>query len=177
MYFWDPIVHVDQPLKSSIVELIVTGRRHPRKSPAPESYEEYVRRHPPTIGNHQYKGDQVYANFGYLPIGDEPLWVDPDSEGELYNAYINNSASTSHLPGLPHFRRTPPKGILSPDEEDEFYKEYVEMVTDGVDGEGDPRIYRITPATFSRWAVGAVVGEHYEENAEAVKVCSFAILL
>ncbi len=174
MYFWDPIVHVDLPLKPGIVELIVTGRCHPSKSPPPESYSEYIRRHPPTIGNHQYKGDQVYANFGYLPIGDKPLWVDPDSEGELYNAYIN---STSHLPGLPHFKRTPPKGIMTPDEEDEFYKEYVEMVTDGVDGEGDPRIYRIAPATFARWAVGAVVGEHYEENAEVVKVCICALLL
>ena len=50
-------------------------------------------------------------------------------------------------------------------EEDEFYRDYVNYVTDEIDGEDDPRQWRISPQTFARWASGAVLGETYEENA------------
>jgi hypothetical protein len=114
-------------------------------------------------GPNHYKGDMVYANFGYVLIDGQ--WVDPESEGDLYNAYMGVS-DDSHLDlDVPELHRSRDFGphILTLEEQNEFYREYVKDVTDEADGEGDPRALHITPATFARWAKGAVKVDAYVE--------------
>lgn len=136
-------------------------------------YKEYIKNHPPRcIAPNHYKGDMVFANFGYVNI--EGKWVDPESEGELYKAYMNpTEGSNSKIP-LPTLRQRSDSGprIMTPEEQLKFYNEYVMDITDWVDAEGDPRMLRITPATFLRWATGAVKGEHFEETLLAPQVCA-----
>lgn len=54
---------------------------------------------------------------------------------------------------------------MTPKEKEEFYREYVNDVTDEKDNEGDPRLFRISPKTFEAWATGAAVGDSYEESS------------
>ena len=54
---------------------------------------------------------------------------------------------------------------MTPEEREEFYREYVDDVTDEKDGEGDPRHFRISPRTFVAWAAGAAVGDSYDESS------------
>lgn len=51
---------------------------------------------------------------------------------------------------------------MGPQELDQFYSNFVDGSDDG-DGEGDPRMLRITPHTFARWAEGAAKGDTYVE--------------
>jgi hypothetical protein len=129
-----------------------------------------------------YQGDEAYANYGYLPL--DGIWVDPDSEGEIaaamknsgkhvrlpkirddYNSYPgmtqeDNIAATNRTesdpPVLPIYYRNDPEMT-----EDDLYRGFIEEVTDEIDGDGDPRLNYITPATFARWAEGAAEGNHY----------------
>ena len=105
----------------------------------------------------------VYANFGYYLA--EGKWVDPESEGELYDAYMNPPGSSRGGPNLPDIQKSSDNGprIMCAEEEDEFYKDFVAVVSDEIDGEGDPRAWRISPSTFAQWATGAVAGDQYEE--------------
>ncbi|KAH8687632.1 hypothetical protein BGZ60DRAFT_12180 [Tricladium varicosporioides] len=135
-----------------------------------QTYKEYIETHPPRcIAPNHYKGDMVFANFGYVNI--EGKWVDPESEGELYRAYMNPTEGPNSKIPLPTLRQRLDSGprIMAPEEQLKFYNEYVMNVTDWVDAEGDPRMLRISPATFLRWAAGAVKGEHFEETPLAAQ--------
>lgn len=119
--------------------------------------------------NH-YSGDQIHQNWGLLKIGGR--WTDPDSEYDLYRAIqLHDHGINLYTPPPRPLTRSPelvqtdtgPR-IMTPEEEDEFYKGYVDEVTDDVDGEDDPRQYRIAPATFARWAAGCALGERYHEE-------------
>jgi hypothetical protein len=143
------------------------------------SFDEYMRLNPTSVGRNHYKGDMVYANFGYFLV--DGKWVDPESEGALFDAYIGRSNDSN--PELPHLNRSRDSGsyVMKQEEQDEFYREFVEDVTDEIDGEGDPRVYRITPAIFARWATGAVEGEKFEETVMEPQVriylCGFTLCL
>ena len=133
-------------------------------SPSALSFKEHICQNPPSIGVNHYKGDDVYANFGYYKI--EGKWVDPESEGCLFNAYMNHTGEYDEELDLPNFKRSETMGprVMTLEEQDTFYKEYVEDVTDDIDGEGDPRWLRIDGPTFARWAAGATIGDRYEED-------------
>ncbi|KAF4628127.1 hypothetical protein G7Y89_g10027 [Cudoniella acicularis] len=164
-YFWDPIVPTFlpplQPLGDHKGD---SGYVSPPPNGIPLKYDEFIAKYPPkNLAPNHYKGEQVYANFGYVLV--EGKWVDPESEGELYKAYMNCTEgpnSKAELPDLQRSRTSGPR-VMNQEELDRFYRQYVEDVTDHTDGEGDPRFLRISPATFARWAAGAVKGEHYEE--------------
>ncbi|PBP23741.1 hypothetical protein BUE80_DR005381 [Diplocarpon rosae] len=159
--FWDPINSVVQPQQPQQQLVLI-------ESPVEKtSYAEHIERVKPAIGTNHYKGDMGNANFGYIKIGD--IWCDPDSELELSRAvHIHEYAPVCEdrarvKPLQPPVPDSGPR-IMTPEEEDEFYRGFVEEVTDEQDGEGDPRQYRISPAVFARWAAGAVKGERYEEE-------------
>ncbi|KAG9233916.1 hypothetical protein BJ875DRAFT_510899 [Amylocarpus encephaloides] len=167
-YFWDPVVAAVPPganyYRPSESAPAISDYDSPRIKGFVSTYEEFLENNPPTVGQNHYKGKMVYQNFGYLPIADK--WADPDSECELFKAYINPTDgpnTKAELPDLDNSRDRGPR-IMSLEEQDEFYKGYVEEVEDDVDGEGDPRNYRIDPATFARWAEGAVRGDRFEEK-------------
>lgn len=125
-----------------------------------QSYEKYIGKNfenLPIIGNNHHKASDVFANFGYVSV--DGNWADPDSEGELFDAQMKHISIKS----LPH---APPKdsSVMSPDEQDRMYERYIEDVTDEEDGEGDPRKYRISPATFLQWATGTMVGDQFVET-------------
>ena len=114
----------------------------------------------------------VWANFGYYLA--EGKWIDPESEGELYEAYMNQPSSHGaepHLPDIPRSRDHGPR-ILTPQELNEIYQNFAADVTDEHDAEGDPRDWRISPETFAQWAAGAVTGDQYEETVMKTPVSS-----
>ncbi|PBP22002.1 hypothetical protein BUE80_DR007104 [Diplocarpon rosae] len=159
--FWDPINSIVQPQRPQ--QQLVSIESPLEKT----NYAEHIEREKPAIGKNHYKGDMGNANFGYIKIGD--IWCDPDSELELSRAvHIHEYAHVCDdrvrvEPLQPPVPDSGPR-IMTPEEEDEFYRGFVEEVTDEQDGEGDPRQYRISPAVFARWAAGAVKGEKYEEE-------------
>ncbi|KAH6721970.1 hypothetical protein BKA61DRAFT_729394 [Leptodontidium sp. MPI-SDFR-AT-0119] len=157
-FFWDPI---DEQPRVEIPYIPFNPRNPP---PSNITYQEHLRQFPPRIGTNHYKSDMVWANFGYIKI--RGRWVDPDSEGDVADAYNAEESGDDEAPYLPDLRKIPDTGprIMSPEEEDEFYHDYTSEVSDEGDGEGDPRLYRISPATFARWAVGCGNGERYEET-------------
>jgi hypothetical protein len=121
-------------------------------------------------GTYQPPKDQQPLTYDeYMAEG---KWVDPESEGELHNAYINPASSHTACPNPPALPRLHDNGprIMIPQEQDEFYKDFEEDVTDEHDGEGDPRAWRISPATFAQWAAGAVAGDRYEEGLMVMPV-------
>ncbi|KAJ5038075.1 uncharacterized protein L3040_006946 [Drepanopeziza brunnea f. sp. 'multigermtubi'] len=134
------------------------------------TYAEHIRETKLPVMKH-YSGEQVNENWGLLKIGDK--WADPDSEYDLYRAIqLHEHGIDLYKPASrplnfePEPEYEPPRmdngpRIMTPEEEDEFYKGYVEEVTDEVDAEGDPRQYRISPATFAQWAAGAGRGDRY----------------
>lgn len=157
--FWDPI---EEP----------EDRQPPRPQPLwsiedlarQTIYAEHIRENPPMVGRNHYKGDMVWANFGYVMINHR--WVDPDSEGAVADAVNSREYNPNEEPDAPHFDHIHDPGprIMTPEEEDSFYEGYVEDVADEQDGEGDPRQYRISPATFVQWVDGATIGEQYHEK-------------
>ncbi|KAG4431189.1 hypothetical protein IFR05_013334 [Cadophora sp. M221] len=157
-FFWDP---VDEQPRVEIPYVPFDPRK-----PAPSNitYQEHIRQFPPSIGTNHYKGDMVWANFGYIKI--RGRWVDPDSEGDVADAYNAEESGDDEAPYLPDLQKLPDTGpiIMSPEEEEQFYRDYASEVSDEGDGEGDPRLYRISPATFARWSVGCGSGERYEET-------------
>lgn len=166
MFFWDPLVSAQlQPLQE-LPPALNRGAYRPRRSPQEEQARDmYIKENLPAIGTNHYKGDKVFANFGYYPI--DGNWADPDSEGELNDIYKNGISSQS----LPH--TGPPRDdIMTPEEQDTMYRDFVEEVTDEEDGEGDPRLWRISGATFLQWATGAAVGDRFEEKPMKTPVSS-----
>ena len=135
------------------------------RSPNERGSTRNAQRHKLSLsGFNHYKGDMVYANFGYFLVDGQ--WVDPESEGELYEAYMKVSDDSSQDLDVPELHRSRDFGphIMTQDEQNEFYRAYVEDVTDEHDDEGDPRDFYITPATFARWAEGAVKVDGYVET-------------
>ncbi|KAK0100871.1 hypothetical protein ONS95_007317 [Cadophora gregata] len=133
--------------------------------PSNITLKEHLRQFPPCVGTNHFKGNMVWSNFGYIKI--RGRWVDPDCEGAVADAYNAYESGDDEAPYLADLQKRPDTGprIMSLEEQDEFYSQYTEEVSDEGDGEGDPRLYRITPATFARWAVGSGTGERYEEKA------------
>jgi len=156
-FFWDPVD--EQPR----VNIPFVPYDPFKPTPSNVTFKEHLRQFPPIIGTNHYKGDMVWSNFGYIKI--RGRWVDPDSEGDVADAYNASESGDDEAPHLPDIHKSPDRGprIMNLEEQDEFYSQYTETVSDEQDGEGDPRLYRITPATFSRWAVGSGTGERYEE--------------
>ena len=134
-------------------------------SSPPVTLGEHLRKNPPSVGKNHYKGEDVYANFGYFKVDND--WVDPESENALYDAYMTNSQHGQEHPDVPNLYRSQSSGprVMTPEEREEFYREYVDDVTDEKDGEGDPRRFRISPRTFAAWAAGAAVGDSYDESS------------
>lgn len=157
-FFWDPID--EQPR----VDIPYAPFDPFKPEPSNVTYQKHLRQFPPSIGINHYKGDMVWANFGYIKI--RGRWVDPDSEGEVFDAYNASESGDDEVPHLPDLHNKPDTGpkVMSQEEEDAFYEKYNEEVSDEEDGEGDPRQYRISPATFARWAVSCGSGERYEEK-------------
>jgi hypothetical protein len=165
MYFWDPLtVATDFSPYGESARQDDSG--YSSSCPPEDScsdFRQFKCKHPPQVSKNHYKGKDVWSNFGYVRINDK--WVDPESTGELYKAYYNPSGgpnSKAELPQLDDYGVQAPKAITSQAEEDEFYKGYVADVVDEMDGEGDPRQFRISAATFARWATGATKGDIYE---------------
>jgi hypothetical protein len=176
-FFWDPITCANlQPLQQ-LPPALHGGSYQPRRDQQPLTYDEYIRKNPPAIGKNHYKGDMIWANFGYYLA--EGKWVDPESEGELHNAYMNPPSSHRACPNFPGLLRHHDNGsrVMTSREQDEFYKEFEADVTDEHDDEGDPRAWRISPATFAQWAAGAVAGDQYEEGLMMTPPVSFRELL
>jgi len=194
IYFWDPIAcenrRPSQPLPTEPLpakpppaeplsaELHPTEPRpiephdgidEPRVERPQFTYDEFTRQHPPVIGKNHSKGDKVWDNFGYYLA--DGTWVDPESEGELYNAYQKSSGGprAKHFPDIAKVRDAGPR-IMPEREQHTFYREFAADVFDEVDGEGDPRAWRITPEIFAQWASGASAGERYQEAAIATPV-------
>jgi hypothetical protein len=167
MYFWDPLTVATDflPYSQSATQ---NDSGYTSAGPHDDSYTDFrqfkSQQLPKFSGNH-YQGKDVWSNFGYVRINEK--WVDPESQGQLYKAYYNPSGgpnSKAELPQLDDLRMRAPKVIATQAEEDTFYKEYVAYVEDELDGEGDPRQFRISPATFARWAAGATKGDMYESR-------------
>jgi hypothetical protein len=165
-YFWDPLtVAADCVPPAELSKPNDSG--YSSSGPHDDSCSNFLQfklQNPPKASRNHYQGKDVWSNFGYLRINDK--WVDPESQEELYNAYYNPSGcqnSKAELSWLDESRAQTPK-VLTAEEEDEFYKWYVSDVDDSQDGEGDPRRFRISAATFARWAAGAVKGDMYESK-------------
>lgn len=121
------------------------------------SYDNFKRGNPKgsRLNPNHYVGDEGYANYGYVRVNG--CWVDPESEGEVYNA-VTGRLCASYAPELP-------VGITPVPEktEEELYQAFVHEIEYGEDGdgEGDPRASYISPATFARWATGVTRGDYY----------------
>lgn len=161
--------------------------------PSSLTYAEFIKLNPPTVGVNHAKGKYVYSNFGYIYEGKDETLVDPDSQHEL-SLILNDDQSANlesahpsctgdtrateycsqHTsPALIHSEEDPdivsisefvPAHEMTPEEQDIFYEEYIQEVTDDIDEEGDPRAFLITPLTFLEWAKGAVKGERFQEE-------------
>ncbi|RDL40318.1 uncharacterized protein BP5553_00297 [Venustampulla echinocandica] len=155
-FYWEPIITTLRPFEMQPE----TMAEAPKPQAKCLTYDEFIKENPPTIGKNHYKGDDVYANFGYVCINGK--WVDPDSEGELYKAYMGSSDGPYAAAGLRDLRNSQAPGprIMSAEEQEAFYKE----MADDDDGQGDHRDSRIDPATFARWAEGAAQADKYEER-------------
>lgn len=164
-FFWDSITCANLQPHRPLPPALHGGSYQPRRDQQSQvTYNEYIRQNPQAYGKNHYKGDMVWANFGYYLA--EGKWVDPESEEELFAAYMNPPSSQMVEPNLLDLPRRRDHGpcILTPQEQDQFYQEFVEDVTDEHDSEGDPRAWRITPETFAQWAAGAAAGDQYEET-------------
>lgn len=119
--------------------------------------------------NH-YSGDNGFGNYGYILVNG--VWVDPENEGELYDALTHpgKAPPSQHLPALSKGPR-----IMTPSEENGFYQAFMDDMEgdEADDREGDPRYLRISPATFAQWAVGARIGDRYSSKVLPVEVSSF----
>jgi hypothetical protein len=134
---------------------------------------------PPRFKPNHYSGAAGFANYGYVLINGK--WVDPDSEGEVFDA-IKSHANFSQSQNVP-IKLTAPS-FMDPDQARLFYQNlfnetaYLEPRSGGCDfrgdfmedNEGDSRVLRISPATFARWAVGAGRGDSYVGTKVAVEV-------
>jgi hypothetical protein len=166
MYFWDPlIVATDlshgQSVKKDDSGYFSAGTQEDSYS----DFRKFKSQQPPKVGENHYQGKDVWSNFGYVRINDK--WVDPESQGQLYKAYYNPSGgpnSKAELPQLDNLGMMAPKVMANQAEENEFYEGYVTDVEDELDGEGDPRQFRISAAIFARWAAGATKGDWYESR-------------
>jgi hypothetical protein len=127
-----------------------------------------------TLAPNHFKGDMVWANFGYLLYNGR--WVDPDCQRELPAAHRGRREPYHYkatLSAIDKPRRSGPK-VMSHHEQNEFYNWYVKEVSDDTDAEGDPRNFRITEDTFAFWAQGAIKGKRYEHKVMEPQVSSSA---
>ena len=123
-----------------------------------------------TLSPNHYRGDMVWANFGYLLYNGR--WVDPECERELSAAYKGKKEPYHYkatLSAVNYPRRIGPK-VIPHHEQDDLYEWYVKEVSDDVDSEGDPRSLQITPETFASWAQGAIKGNPYEHKVIETQV-------
>ncbi|KUJ13287.1 uncharacterized protein LY89DRAFT_155756 [Mollisia scopiformis] len=167
-FYWDPLVQKPESPPSTPAD--IQGQKLKSKKATPLTYLEHIAQNPPTVGKNHYKGDYVYANFGYVRDEDTMEWFDPESSQPLKDKYISyrregpiEEVDGKHIPDFKRSERIFPR-IMSTEEQEHFYDEYLQYVHDDVDAEGDPRDLRITPATFAQWAVGARKGKAYEEE-------------
>lgn len=174
-YYWDPIVAKKVVASTSTWPHSRSQSVYKRTAKRDSGYnggastsanaEPYIPGPLPYDANH-YRGDMVWANFGYLSY--HGRWVDPDSQRELKAAYEGKTAAyhyraTNRVIDAP---RQPGPKLMLPGEEISFYEWFNEEVFDvGEDGdtEGDPRNLRITPETFAFWAQGAIKGNYYDQ--------------
>jgi len=112
---------------------------------------------PPGSKIKHYKGEDGYGNYGHICIKNS--WVDPESEEEVITALRRESTKSIPAPVIPIVSEG--AKIMTLQEQDAFYKDYTREVSDLGDSEGDPRCLRIAPATFARWADGALKGDSY----------------
>ncbi|KAI1003728.1 hypothetical protein K3495_g4480 [Podosphaera aphanis] len=177
-FYWDPILstsYQDQEwsTRGILPYLDISSPSVPIDNcPRNLTYEEFCQRNPIFIGMNHYKGDAVYANFGYLRIGE--LWVDPDSAAEVNEALLilqGEPSKPSSILGPPLSIDRGPH-IMSDSESNSFYQKYLEYVMEDIDiygniidQEGDPRISRISPETFIMWAAGAKFGDCSEKTS------------
>jgi hypothetical protein len=177
-FFWDPVDAANLQPQQFLPPALHGGNHQPGKEQQSQlTYNEYIRQNPPAIGSNHYKGDMVWANFGYYLA--KGKWVDPESEGELYDAYMNPPipyGAGPYLPDIPIFPDHGPR-ILIDQELDEVYHDFAADVFDEHDAEGDPRNWRISPETFAQWAVGAVTGDRYEEAVIRTPVSARKLLV
>jgi hypothetical protein len=172
-FYWDPATSANLQPPQPLPPALHGGSYQPQRDhQSQQTYDEYVCDNPQVIGKNHYKGDMVWANFGYYLA--EGKWVDPESEGELFDAYMSQPGSPrakANLLDIPRSRDYGPR-VIPLQEQEQFYRDFVADVTDEFDGEGDPHNWRIDPETFARWASGAVAGEKYEEVVMKTPVSS-----
>jgi len=83
-----------QPLpRLPTLHLSVKGGGRSTDHPA-LNFKEFIRLNPPSVGANHYKGNMVYANFGYFLIGGK--WV--DLESRLANKSVSQSSASPLVP-------------------------------------------------------------------------------
>ncbi len=112
---------------------------------------------PSTIGKSE---PEIFEHFGFLQI--DGKWVDPDNLVAMDKASKGDPDVTNPL--LPGMNSSSRPYMLSKSEQSIVYSEFVD---DEDDAEGDPRDFRISPETFTKWAEGAVKVE--QSQHEVVK--------
>jgi hypothetical protein len=158
----------------------------------PDTLREYINlknpeRHPSVLDGYtreellrlrpcRFTGESSFANYGYILINGK--WVDPDSQGAVFDA-LKNERPTSRSPKPPISIKAP--CLMSLEQTGALYNEMcngspnashggMDFIGDFQDDfEPDPRLLRISPRTFARWAVGASQGDAYVRS-EAVLV-------
>lgn len=150
-----------------------------------QSFARYIEENPPRFKPQHYKGEDGYGNYHYLKLNGD--WIDPDSKAEVLGSFADPADPSQQRTRLPQPYAMPqpphlPIGLSGPrimelDEEDEFYKGFVQECVEGDDHEDDPRNLRISPSTFARWAVGAAKGDSYVETVFLTQVCSRSVLI
>jgi hypothetical protein len=147
-------------------------RQHPLR------FDRHIEQNPPRSNPNHYSGEQGFANYGYILINGQ--WVDPDSEGEIFDAF-NSHADSSQFQNAPIEISAPYS--MTQDQMNALYKElfcdvpdpgspYGDLIFTGDFGdfEGDPRALYISPATFARWAAGVSRGDSYVRTKVEIKV-------
>lgn len=160
-FWWDPIApHTQPPLEPQ------RSCEEPRTS---QTFEEHTQANPPRFRPSHYTRSECFGNYNYIKVNG--CWVDPDSEGEVFDA-LTNPTDPSPPPCLPIGPHGPRFSSL--EEEEEMYQGFVEECYESGDVEGDPRHWRISKETFARWAIGAAKGDTY---VEAEPILDVSIIL
>jgi hypothetical protein len=144
----------------------------------PLRFDRHLKQNPPRLNPNHYSGEQGFANYGYILINGQ--WVDPDSEGEIFDAFKSH-ADSSQFQNAPIEISAP--YFMTQDQMNALYKElfcdlpdtgslYEDLgfTGDFADFERDPRALYISPATFARWAAGVSQGDSYVRTKVEIKV-------
>jgi len=161
--FWDPIAYSRHSFPPD--QYFKENQKPVTKTQDLLSFREHTERSPPRFRPSHYLGDNGFANYGYTRVNG--VWIDPDSEGEIFDAM----QTPQDLKPLAHLSSSPegPR-IMSPEEEEIFYDKYLEDIVDDDDYGGDPRLLRISPATFARWAESVGTGDRFVEDGIPMQV-------